>query len=145
MKIYILGSNSFMKEMVEVTDKLITIGLDAFIHEDYREMVAGKKDHILDRYNGGEEAKIKIEYDYLRQHYKHILTSDAILFVNNTKNGIDNYIGGNVLIEMGQAHVNNKKIFFLYGVPKGLPYMDEIQAMQPICLDGDLEKLKNYA
>lgn len=39
---------------------------------------------------------------------------------------------------MGQAHVNNKKIFFLNGMPEGLPYMDEIEAMDPVCLNGDL-------
>jgi len=38
----------------------------------------------------------------------------------------------NVLIEMGQAYVNNKKIFFLYDMPSELPNMDEIEAMDPI-------------
>lgn len=41
-------------------------------------------------------------------------------------------------MEMGQAYVNHKKIFLLNGMPSGLPYMDEIEAMDSICLDGDL-------
>ena len=134
-----------MKEMVEVTNKLMALGIDSFIHEDYRDLVSGKKQHQIDAWVAGEKARIKKENDYFRQHYKHILESDAILIVNNIKNGVENYIGGNVLMEMGQAYVNNKKIFFLYSMPTELTYQDEIEAMQPICLNGDLEKLKNYA
>jgi len=63
------------------------------------------------------------------------------LIVNGEKHGIKNYIGGNVLIEMGQAYVNHKKIFFLNGMPSGLSCMDEIEAMDPICLHGNLNKI----
>lgn len=146
MKIYVLGSSSFMKRMVEVTDQLVSMGVNAFIHNDYRELVAGKRQEQIDLWGQGsaERAKVKIENDYLRSHYKHILESDACLFVNDTKEGIENYIGGNVLIEMGQAYVNNKKIYFLNGLPSadsGLNYLDEILAMDPLCLEGDLNKL----
>ncbi|MCL5782195.1 MAG: hypothetical protein M1459_02460 [Patescibacteria group bacterium] len=82
--------------------------------------------------------KIYVSHDYIRSHYKHILESDAILIVNNEKHGVKNYIGGNVLMEMGMAYVNNKKIFFLTEMPTEAPYLDEIHAMQPICLHGDL-------
>lgn len=44
-------------------------------------------------------------------------------------------------MEMGQAYVNNKKIFFMNGMPSGLPYMDEIEAMDPICLQGNLANI----
>jgi len=56
------------------------------------------------------------------------------------KNGIGNYIGGNTLIEMAFAHVLNKKIFLLNPVPE-ISYKDEIIAMQPIILNGNLEKI----
>jgi len=142
MKIYTLGSNAFMHKMVEITDKLISIGVDSFIAPHYRELVAGKRDEQIKLWNAGEKAKVKRDNDYFRLHYKHILESDAILVVNETKNGIENYIGGNVLIEMGQAYVNDKKIYLLNGMPKDLSYLDEIIAMDPICLDGKFEKLK---
>ncbi len=144
MKIYTLGSNAFMHKMVEVTDKLISMGLDSFIHENYRQLVSGELDYQVKLWSEGERARVKKEYDYFRQHYKHILESDAILIVNDEKNGIKNYIGGNVLIEMGQAYVNDKKIFFLNGLPSGLSYQDEIIALEPICLEGNLENLKKY-
>ena len=77
----------------------------------------------------------------MHEHYRNILESDAVLIVNLEKNGIQNYIGGNVLMEMGQAYVNNKGIYFLNDMPTGLPYIDEIEAMDPICLQGNLANI----
>lgn len=146
MKIYTLGSNSFMNKMVKVTDELVAMNINSFIHENYRQLVNGELDYQVQLWTAGEKARVKKEYDYFRQHYKHILESDAILIVNEEKNGIQNYIGGNVLIEMGQAYVNDKKIFFLYGMPtdKRIAYLDEIIALEPICLEGELENIKKY-
>jgi len=147
MKIYVLGSSRFMKEMVECSVKLREMGYDGWIHPDYEAFVRGEKKDIVDRsFSGkrGEHAAIKRENNYLKVHYEHILSSDVILFVNAVKNGIKNYIGGDVLIEMGQAYVNGKPIFFLYDMPEESSYLDEIEAMDPICLHGDLSNIKKY-
>lgn len=138
MKIYVLGSTSFMKEMVDAKDALCEFGFDGWIHPHYEMFVRGEKEEHLARWRNGEKAALKRENNYFNEHYKNILASDAVLIVNAEKNDITNYIGGNVLMEMGQAYVNDKKIFFLYGMPSGLSYMDEIEAMDPICLNGDL-------
>ena len=144
MKIYVLGSTAFMRSMVKARDDLKKIGLDGWIHKDYDLLVRGELPAQQEQYDSGERAAIKKHRVYLRVHYKHILESDAVLIVNEAKNGIDNYIGGNVLIEMGHAYVNNKKRFFLHGMPKDLPYLDEILAMDPICLEGNIENIKQY-
>ena len=141
MRIYVLGSNHFMKEMVECKNRLCAAGYDAWIHPDYESYVNGGHKEIMDRWRNGERAALKREYGFFHQHYRNILASDAVLFVNLEKNGIKNYIGGNVLIEMGQAYVNHKKIFFLNGMPGGLPYMDEIEAMDPVCLNGNFANI----
>jgi hypothetical protein len=57
---------------------------------------------------------------------------------------VKNYIGPNVLIEMGQAYVNDKKIFLLNEIPFGMYHTDEIESLDPICLCGDLTKIKNH-
>ena len=142
MKIYVLGSNSFVKEMVSCKNQLCVLGHDGWIHPDYEEHVNGKKQAFIEGALPGESADFKRAHDYIRQHYNHILESDAILIVNLEKNGIKNYIGGNVLMEMGQAYVNHKKIFFLNGMPVGLSYMDEIKAMDPVCLNGELSAIQ---
>jgi predicted RNA-binding protein with PUA domain len=61
--------------------------------------------------------------------------------VNIDKGGFSNYIGGNAFLEMGFAHILNKKIFLLNEIPEMI-YTDEILAMQPIVLNGDLSKIK---
>jgi len=144
MRIYVLGSNYFMKEMVESKDQLCALGFDGWIHPHYEALVRGERPEHLDRWfhgGKGERAAIKRENDYLKVHYAHILESDAILIVNLEKRGVKNYIGGNVLIEMGQAYVNNKKIFLLNDLPLEAPYIDEIESMDPICLRGDLKNI----
>ena len=142
MKIYVLGSSHFMKHMVECSSQLKKLGLDGHIHEDYEAFARGEKQDIVARWHNGEEAAIKRDNNYYKEHYQHILESDGILVVNDEKNGVKNYIGGNVLIEMGQAYVNDKKIFFLNGMPTQSTYMDEIISMDPICLHGDLSNIK---
>lgn len=144
MKIYVLGSSHFMKEMVKCSEELRKLGYDGWIHPDYEAFVRGEKTHIINKWKNGERAAVKRENNYLKVHYKHILESDAMLFVNAEKDGKKNYIGGNVLIEMGQAYVNDKKMFLLYDLPKDSPYIDEIESMDPICLRGDLKNIKKY-
>jgi len=141
MKIYVLGSTSFMQEMVAVKNQVCLLGHDGWIHPHYEAFVQGEKREHLARWNSGERAALKRENNYFHEHYKNILESDAVLIVNAKKNSIANYIGGNVLIEMGQAYVNHKKIFLLNGMPSALPYLDEIEAMDPVCLYGDLSRI----
>ena len=145
MKIYVLGSNHFMKEMVECKNKLCALGYDGWIHPHYEAMVRGEMPKHLARLKNGEQAILKRENNYLKVHYQHIQESDAILIVNLEKNGARNYIGGNALIEMGQAHVNDKKIFLLGDIPADSSYVDEITAMNPICLYGDLKNIGSLA
>ncbi len=145
MKIYVLGSNSFVKEMVDAKNKLCAMGYDGWIHQDYEDHVAGKKLAFIKADSApGESADFKRAHDYIRQHYKHILESDAILIVNLEKKGVKNYIGGNCLMEMGMAYVNDKKIFLSNDIPMDAAYLDEIQAMDPICLHGDLKNVKKH-
>lgn len=61
--------------------------------------------------------------------------------VNKDKHGIKNYIGGNTFLEIGFAHVLNKKVFLLNPVPDML-YADEILAMEHTVINNDLTKIK---
>lgn len=134
-----------MHDMVRVRDELRALGYDGWIHPDYDAYVRGEHDDRIQRAANGEHAAIKREQNYLKVHYKNILASNALLFVNGEKKGIKNYIGGNTLIEMGQGYVNDKKIFLLNDLPTDLSYTAEIECMDPICLQGDLKNITPYA
>ena len=50
---------------------------------------------------------------------------------------IENYIGGNSFLEMGMAYYLGKPIYLLNPIPE-MPYISEIEAMEPTVLSGDL-------
>lgn len=140
MKVVICGSSKFRHEMVEYKEKLEKLGHDVFVHDHYIKSANGKMPELMERVNR-EHAALKKEQNYIKQYHNAIKNSDAILVLNFDKNGIKNYIGGNTLMEMGFAHVNDKKIFLLNPIPD-VSYKDEIKAMVDVVLDGDLSKIE---
>lgn len=77
----------------------------------------------------------------MRGHFAEIEKADAILVLNSEKNGIKNYIGGNVLMEMAIAFHLKKPIFLYNGLPDSSPYLEEILGLLPIVLNGDLQAI----
>ncbi len=137
MRITILGSSKFVKQMVEYRDKLIALGHTVNLHEHYVAQAKGAMDDLVQRM-GREHAKVKREYDYHRYHYDEIVhKGDGVLVLNFDKNGIKNYIGGNTLMELGFAYVHDKKIFLLNPIPQ-MAYTDEIESVDPVVINGDL-------
>ena len=141
MKITIIGSSAFAKEMVSYRDQLIKLGHHVNIHEHYVSQAKGEMIDLLNRMEK-EHALVKKEYDYINYHYNEIINSEAVLILNFDKNGIKNYVGGNTLMEIGFAYVNKKKIFLLNPIPNGVSYVDEITAMEPVIINGDLNLIK---
>ncbi len=87
-----------------------------------------------------ERAELKRERDLIRRHYEKIKTSDAILVLNEDLPGRPRYIGGNSFLEMGFAHVLEIPIYLMQDLPDS-PYRSEMLAMDPVVLDGDLDRL----
>lgn len=147
MIIAICGSMVFAQEMLDVKSTLEKNGHKVVLPH-------GCKDYLGDKHK--ERVKVgwrssvegvdrKIENDLIRKHFKVIDKSDAVLVINLDKKDIKNYIGGNSFLEMGFAHVLNKKIYLYKNIPKEkdtLSYFQEILAMQPVILNGDLSKIK---
>ena len=132
MKIAICGSMQFSKDMIEIKTKLETLGHTIVLPKDIERYASGEKN-----VEGKWE---KQEGDLFKNYWNEIKASDAVLVVNIAKNGIENYIGGNALIEMAYAYVLDKKIYILNPVPE-TNYKDEIEALNPIILVGDLSKI----
>ena len=73
---------------------------------------------------------------------KKVTENDAVLVLNFEKKGIQNYIGGAVLLEIYEAFMQNKKIYFMNPIPDIQFYKDELHGFNPIILDGNLEKIE---
>jgi len=138
MKITICGSQTNAKKIYEIKDKLEKSGHIVYSHELMKKYAEEDKTVIEEVKKN--HAKVKIDNDTFRWYYEKIKQSDAILVCNFEKNNIPGYIGGSALMEIGHAHVLNKKIYLLFPIPK-VNYKDEIVAVQPIILNGDVSKI----
>ena len=77
----------------------------------------------------------------IRGHFNKIAQGDAILVANYAKTDKPDYIGPNVLMEMALAFYLRKQIYVLYGCPERSPLRDEILALSPMFLNGDMTKI----
>ena len=143
MKIAICASLDFTNEIIDIAKQLTEQGHEVIIPKT-SEMVLNKEvtiEKILEEKENGEISERAIRQNSIRYYFEIIKKVDAILVLNFNKKGIKDYIGGNVFLEMGFAHVLDKKIFLLNEIPN-MPYKDEIRTMQPIVLSGDLTKIR---
>ncbi len=122
--------------MVEYRDKLNEMGHTGIICPVMEELARGEHLDLMKQIDS-EHWKAKKEGGFIKWYYNAIVKSDAILVLNFTKNEVENYIGGNTLMEIGFAHVHNKKVFLFNPVPE-ISYRDEILAMADEILYGDL-------
>jgi len=137
MKIVICGSMTAVKKMIEARDILASNGHEVILPKYSREYATIEDIEGIHE----ESAKNKVEHDLIRDYYNEIKNSDAILLVNERRHDVDGYIGGNSFLEMGFAHILGKKIFLLNPIPD-IGYRDEIEAMKPIVINGDLSLIK---
>jgi len=142
MKIAICGSLNFTYEIEKLAEKLRKLGHEVDIPISSQRIINGEitLETIKEEKENGQFSNRAIKFDSIREYWKVINKSDAILIANYDKNNIENYIGGNTFLEMGFAHVLNKKIYLFHNIPN-LSYTDEIKAMQPIILQEDLTKI----
>lgn len=138
MTIAICGSMQFHKEMREVQSRLRAMGHTVFVPKSIDLMDTEGYVHPTE---DGERINAKIQYDFIREHFRKIEKSDAILILNYDKKGIKNYIGGNTFLEMGLAYWLGKKTYLLHPIPD-MEYKTEMYAMQPVVLNGDLGGLE---
>ena len=137
MRIGVVGSMQVTERMIEAAEELKRRGHDAFVLSVFAEEYVGKTDE--------EKEVLKLDhknnFDAMRVDCERIKDVDAVLALNVEKSGIPNYIGGNAFLELGYAHILNKKIYLLNPIPEIPFYKTELIAMQPVILDGDLSKV----
>lgn len=139
MKITICGSTKFIKKMRECKEKLESLGhevivpLSAELNQD--------KEYWNNFKKRDSEKFLNVKRERMIGHFNEVKSSEAILVLNYDKEGKKNYIGGNTFLEMAIALEHGKKIFLLNQPSKDSPYIEEIESMHPIVLNGDLNKI----
>ena len=136
--ITICGSMTFAKEMDKWKSLLQKHGFEVFVPGGLSDLSSYKE-------SGSHEGAVrrKVDNDFINEHYRYIKQSDGILIINEDKNGISNYIGGNSLMEIGFAFTLNRDIFLLNPIPD-VNHKSEIEAMSPIVIDNDVRKIIDY-
>lgn len=123
----------FDPNMTELAEELTQRGYEV----DKPNVVEG---HV---YADNLDANAELKRGFIDEHFAKMNTSEAILVVNETKNGVEHYIGGNTLMEIAYAYSQGLDIFLLNPVPE-LPYADEVRGVHPIILGGSLDTLDDY-
>ncbi|MBH1980325.1 DUF84 family protein [Candidatus Saccharibacteria bacterium] len=133
MKITICGSMKFDPEMTDIKQQLEARGYEV------------DKPNIVEGHSYGDDLdkNAHLKRGFIDEHFAKIDTSDAILVVNHEKNGVENYIGGNTLMEITYAYAHGLEVFLLNPVPD-VGYGDEIRGIHPVLLDGDIANVDTY-
>lgn len=140
--IALCASISFYKDVVDVKNELVKLGYNVLIPDLAEVMerennfdIELQKKNYLERDPIGQKAKA------IMLHFRKIGKSDAILVVNNGKHGVNGYIGGNVLMEMGIAFYLGKPIYVMNNYEENKSTKDEIEGIGSIVIRGDLRRI----
>jgi hypothetical protein len=139
MKIMILGSMTFAKDMLRAKEELEKLGHVAEVPFDVEQHTGdGALIDDLER-----NFQYCVEHDVMGKSFEQVAQSEAILVLNYPKNETEGYIGTSALMEMGLAHFLKKKIFVLHDIPdhKAHRWAHEVKIMQPVVLNGDFSRI----
>ena len=140
--IAICSSASVYQQVNEIADQLVALGHTPVVPHTANVMKeSGDYDvaHYKTWFGNADDYGKKA--DLMRKHFEEIAKSDVVLIANYEKHGQANYIGPNVLIEMGIAFYLNKPIYILNEIPEDSPFEEEIKGFQATVLHGDLSDI----
>lgn len=124
MKITIVGNMAFLEKFKETK---------GFLEQRGHEVIVPEKDPLP------EPIPSSVKRKAMEKFNENLKESDAILVMNYTKDGKENHIGANTLMEIGMAFILQKKIFVFNPVPEFCK--DELEAIGAQVLNGDLNKI----
>lgn len=142
MKIVIVGSIVNSDKLIDLGKKLEAFGVEVELPYCTNQVKNGE--FTLEDLTKRKEAegdgffRKQASEDLIKRYNRIICEGDRVLVANFDKKDQKNYIGGNALMEMGFAYVNDKPLYILNEIPQN-NYTDEIIAMKPIVLHGNLE------
>lgn len=136
--IFLVASMNFYQELVRIEGELQSMGFEVKIPPS-AEIMKGKNDFEVSHFKGVYSDETRA--GYIRQNFQDISGSDAILVINNEKNGVEGYIGANVLIEIGFAFYFQKKIYIWNPIPANASYEEELRIFKVQVINRDLSQI----
>lgn len=141
--ITICSSAAFYEKANQVKAELEAMGFTVLIPDMALEMKT-KNDYVVEHYKTWyeDDGDYHKKQALMRGHFDKVAEGDITLVLNYTKNGQENYVGGNVLMEIALAFYANKPIYLLNEFPEYSPLIEEIKGVGSIPLHGDINTLK---
>ena len=136
MKILICCSKAFYGKIDGIKSELEEKGHSILLPNSHDN--PGREYEIL---NKDVEEHAKWKGEMFRLSEQKIKEVDALLVLNYEKKGQANYIGGATLLEMYDAFRQGKPIFMMNPAPENM-LKDEVVGLNPILINGDLDKVK---
>lgn len=138
--ITICSSASFYKQLFDIEKELKKLGFAVKVPKTAN-IMRKRNNFDVNVYKTwfGNKKDYKIKTQLMKLHFKKVVESDAILVLNFEKNGIQGYIGGNVLMEMVIAFHYKKPIFIYNDISEDLPIKEEVYGLEPIFIQGNLD------
>ncbi|MFH1452006.1 MAG: hypothetical protein ABIF88_02435 [archaeon] len=136
MKILICSSKYFYNRIKEIEEYLKSVGHKITYPNSYDNPFMEEKMKAMSR-----AEHIVWKQKMLRKDEENIKPQDAILVLNLEKRGIPNYLGGATFLEIYKAFELGKKIFFYNSIPN-CSFTDELIAVEPVVINGNLEMIK---
>lgn len=141
--IVLCASASFYREVLDIEKQLKKLGFKTIVPITARRMKrSGNFDISAHKTWFKNRNDYKIKVGLMKGHFKEILKANAILMINLEKNGIQGYIGGNGLLEMGLAYHYKKPIYILNNIKDNHPLAEEIYGLGSIFLNGNMSKIR---
>ena len=133
MKIFIICSKHFYDQIPPIKEALERFGHIISLPNSYN---APFKDEEMKKI--GLDAHREWKASMIRLQDEKVRANDAVLVLNFEKNGQVNYIGGATFLEIFRAFDIGNKIFLYNPIPQNI-FEDELKAMDPTVINGDLK------
>ncbi len=132
MNIFICCSKHMYRDIPLIKQELEAIGHVVTLPNSFDAPMKEEEMKLM-----GKEMHQEWKSSMLRLQEQKVAANDAILVLNMDKGDQKNYIGGATFLETFKAFELGKKIFFYNELPDSF-FRDELLAMNPIVINGDL-------
>ena len=123
-RIVLCGSKKFIPKFFELEKYLSAKGYEVVVPREFI-VPMPKREHSMLHFSEIEKPE-----------------TDALLIVNESKNGFDNYIGANGFAELALGFYKGKTVFLLNDFYP--PFEEELIPWGVIPLRGDVDEIDNY-